>query len=139
MIVPEIGETAEVKLSRQQRRQLERKADKEKTAMVCINRAQYEADLEAAKKEAVDKATLAAIVQTVVMPTLALRDEFGFGRERLLRFARRAIGWFEALEYDGLELEDAKQTLYDETGIWFEDHGDGRLTVHVPEEGDDGM
>lgn len=90
--------------------------------------------VEAIKREATDEATRRMFGAVLALPCLALKDEFGFGRERLLRYLRRALGWFEALENGDIDLDDTCRQLEAETGFSIRDDGRGRLTVHVPDE-----
>lgn len=92
-----------------------------------------DADLDRIKREACDDAVRDAFVLMVALPCLALRDEFGFGRERLVRFATRAVGWLEAVNRGDVEIRDAVDQLREETGIEINDHGDGRLGVWLPD------
>ena len=51
------------------------------------------------------------------MLLVALRDEFGFGKERMKRLGDKFGGMLEALEKCEISDEDIDQTLVDEVGL----------------------
>lgn len=102
------------------------------SATYVLNRAQ----VEQIKREATDEATRRMFAAVLALPCLALRDEFGFGRERLQRYLLRAVGWFESLERGEVDLVETCAQLEAETGLTIRDNGRGGLEVHVPERGE---
>lgn len=64
---------------------------------------------------------------------IALRDTFGFGSDRLQRFAAEAIKRWQLLDHDEIALADEAEALYDETGIRFRsrESPDGGVVLSV--------
>lgn len=52
-----------------------------------------------------------------LLPMLVLRDEFGFGKKRMLQYASKLNQTMEAYNSDVITLEDIHQVLVDEVGI----------------------
>ncbi len=51
------------------------------------------------------------------LPLMALRDEFGFGTERLKRFSDKLLDVYDSFDKGFFTLEDVKKTIYEETGV----------------------
>lgn len=61
--------------------------------------------------------TIANVHKIAVATSLmAIRDEFGFGHDRMKRIVTRMKGYHEAIERGDLSFEDIVETLGDEVG-----------------------
>lgn len=72
------------------------------------------------KQDAIDDATNKAFGAMLGLPLLALRDTFGFGKERLSRFMDDLINKYDSFERGYITLEDLINTAQEETGIKIE-------------------
>ena len=52
-----------------------------------------------------------------VMPMLALRDEFGFGKVRMERYVEKLDSIVQAYNEDRISIRDVAKTLEDEIGV----------------------
>lgn len=73
--------------------------------------------IEALKKDAVEKASEQAFILMLGIPLIVMRDEFGFGKRRLEHIAERMLSHYEAFEQGYVTLDDIKTTIEEETGI----------------------
>ena len=48
---------------------------------------------------------------------MSLRDGFGFGKERLERFATKFFSHYAAYDSDMVEVDDMRQVIFEETGF----------------------
>lgn len=64
-----------------------------------------------------NKAIDAAFTAMLGLPLLALRDVYGFGKERLERFIDNLLEKYDSFREGYITLEDLQQTIKDETGV----------------------
>ena len=69
------------------------------------------------KDQAVDEAVEKAFILMIGIPSLVLRDNFGFGKGRLGTFGDKVLELYEAFNTGVLTLDDINRTIEDETGI----------------------
>ena len=81
----------------------------QKTEMVTISRAELE------RMEM--RWTRRAFTKTLYFSIMALRDGFGFGKERLERFTTKFFSHYLAYTHDYVSLEDMHKAIKDETGF----------------------
>ena len=63
------------------------------------------------------KWTKRAFSMTLYFSIMSLRDGFGFGKERLERFATKFMANYAAYDADYVEIEDMQQVIKEETGF----------------------
>lgn len=68
---------------------------------------------ESGKKESIRT----AVKYSVAVPFLVLRDEFGFGKQRIKRFYENYIKVYESIDEEYLDLDDIIKTIKEETGF----------------------
>ena len=66
---------------------------------------------------AIEKAKMMVLDTVLAMSCMVLRDEFGFGHDRLNRFKERFNKKTECLLDDYASWEDILETIKDETGV----------------------
>lgn len=64
-------------------------------------------------KQAIEQATNFALAA----PMLILRDEFGFGEKRLMKFYEAYVDMYDSIEKGYLDIEDIVDTLREEVNI----------------------
>lgn len=75
--------------------------------------------IEAIKKDAKKEGMNFAFEMMIALPLLVLRDQFGFGKVRLQRFAESLSELTVDMNEDRLDLYDIADTLNEETGLTF--------------------
>lgn len=93
---------------RNQRRQLE-KGDRLYTLKT--------ENIQRMKTEATAKASEQAFLLMFGLPVMVLRDKWGFGKTRLLRFVEQVMELQRDVLDDRLSIEDVHRALEDELGI----------------------
>ena len=63
------------------------------------------------------KWTKRAFSMTLYFSIMSLRDGFGFGKERLERFATKFFSHYAAYDSDMVEVDDMRQVIFEETGF----------------------
>lgn len=61
--------------------------------------------------------TMRAFTMTLYFSIMALRDGFGFGKDRLERFTNKFFTHYRAYDADYVTVEDMQQAIKDETGF----------------------
>lgn len=95
------------------RKQRRSQGIKQKTKTYTLTDVQIRQLKEKARKDAIDT----AFILMLSIPTMALRDKFGFGKTRLERFTDATLDLYTAFNEDYVTLEDLVNTLKEETGI----------------------
>ena len=90
-----------------------RRQGKEKDKVYYLKQSEINAIKEEAVKEAVGK----AFALMYYIPTMVLRDKWGFGKERLGRFADQVTDMYESYDLGYISFEDMCTTIYEETGV----------------------
>ncbi len=98
-------------MNRQQRRSNE-KANKNEFKMTI--KAEEMAKI---RKQAIKIATEQAMVMTLALPLMALRDEFGFGKQRLEKFSSKMYDLIDSYERGYITLQDLHECLREEVGM----------------------
>lgn len=75
--------------------------------------------IENIKKDAKKEGMNFAFEMMIALPLLVLRDQFGFGKVRLQRFAESLSELTVDMNEDRLDLYDIADTLNEETGLTF--------------------
>lgn len=75
--------------------------------------------IETIKKDAKKEGMNFAFEMMVALPLLVLRDQFGFGKVRLQRFAESLSELTVDMNEERLDLYDIADTLSEETGLTF--------------------
>lgn len=119
-------------MNRQQRRRLERK-EKKKTKVYQINKEQLENIRLQFTKEALE----VLFKMEIALPLLALHDQFGFGKKRLLTFMNKYKTLFQAYLDKEITLEEIEQVLEEETGLTFKHNSDGTIELEGIEDEQD--
>lgn len=68
---------------------------------------------EQGRKDAVKQAT----EFSMAVPIMVLRDEFGFGQQRILKFCNKFMELYESIEENYLDIHDIIKTIKEETGV----------------------
>lgn len=63
------------------------------------------------------KALIVATTYSLAVPMMILRDQYGFGRKRLLRFYHDYLDLADSLDRKYLNINDIIKTLNEEVGI----------------------
>ena len=69
------------------------------------------------KRLVANKVAEEVLILTLGLPIMALRDEFGFGRQRLERFMEKTIEIYEDYQNGLFTLQEVKDTIEAETGF----------------------
>ena len=64
-----------------------------------------------------EKAIEKASNYSLAVPMMILRDNFGFGKKRLLEFYNEFLNLYDSVDKDYLDLEDIIKTIKEETGV----------------------
>lgn len=64
-----------------------------------------------------EKAIEKASNYSLAVPMMILRDNFGFGKKRLLEFYNEFLELYDSVDKDYLDLEDIVKTIKEETGV----------------------
>ena len=65
--------------------------------------------------------TRRAFTMTLYFSVMALRDGFGFGKERLERFTNKFFSHYASYDSDMVEVEDMQNAIFEETGFRIQD------------------
>lgn len=68
---------------------------------------------EQGRKDSIEKAT----EFSMAVPIMVLRDEFGFGQQRIMKFAAAFKELYESIDEKYLDLQDILKTIKEETGV----------------------
>lgn len=99
-------------MSRAEERRNKREQEKKKVKY------NYSAEqLEKMMQEEREKACEFAFLYMVHFSILALRDEYGFGKQRLEKFIEKVFENYRSFDKDYVEVKDIRQTILDEVGI----------------------
>ena len=96
-------------MNRQQRRA---NGIKENVSTYTLTDAQIKEIKASAAKEAIEVSVKAMLG----LPLIVLRDDFGFGKQRLERFEDRLIQQFRCFDEGYIDLETLKKVIEQETG-----------------------
>lgn len=99
-------------MNRAERRRQEREKN-QKEAMINLKAG----DVQAIKKDAVNRATLQAFELMIGLPCLVLHDKWGYGKQRIERFVWQCIDMLNAFNDGYLTVEDIHKTLKEECGV----------------------
>lgn len=72
------------------------------------------------KEDVAQKATERAFILMLGIPSMVLRDQFGFGRKRLEKFTDEVFELYDSYDKDYITLDDLIKTIYEETGVKIE-------------------
>lgn len=94
-----------------------KKEKKEKTPIYHVTLADIEnyrrQGYEQGRKDSIEKAT----EFSMAVPIMVLRDEFGFGQQRIIKFAAAFKELYESIDEKYLDLQDILKTIKEETGV----------------------
>ena len=68
---------------------------------------------EQGRKDSIEKAT----EFSMAVPIMVLRDEFGFGQQRIIKFAAAFKELYESIDEKYLDLQDILKTIKEEIGV----------------------
>lgn len=95
---------------------VKKEGKKEKGKVYNIREDQYKAQLKKEYDKGMDDGIKESIVYSMVVSLNALRDEYGFGEKRLIRYIDRVEKIHDCLN-ETVSLEDLRKVLIDEVGI----------------------
>lgn len=75
-----------------------------------------DAQIKEIKASAAKEAIEVAVKAMLGLPLIVLRDDFGFGKQRLERFEDRLIQQFRCFDEGYIDLETLKKVIEQETG-----------------------
>lgn len=94
-----------------------KKEKKEKTPVYQVTLADIEnykrQGYEQGRKDSIEQAT----EFSMAVPIMVLRDEFGFGQQRIIKFAAAFKELYESIDEKYLDLQDILKTIKEETGV----------------------
>ena len=94
-----------------------KKEKKEKTPVYHVTLADIEKyrrqGYKQGRKDSIEKAT----EFSMAVPIMVLRDEFGFGQQRIIKFAAAFKELYESIDEKYLDLQDIIKTIKEETGV----------------------
>ena len=76
-----------------------------------------EDDIERIKQDATNEAMNKAYVLMLGIPSMVLRDKFGYGSVRLERFTDGAFDYYDSFQKGDITLQDCLNCLKEECGI----------------------
>lgn len=80
-----------------------------------------EDDIERIKQDATNEAMNKAFVLMLGIPSMVLRDKFGYGSVRLERFTDGTFDYYDSFQKGNITLQDCLDCLKDECGISIEE------------------
>ena len=90
---------------------------KQKTPLYQVTYKQIENYIEQGYKKGRYDAIKEATELSMAVPMMILRDEFGFGGKRLVKFYEAFIDLYDSIDKKYLDLKDIIKTIKEETGI----------------------
>lgn len=73
------------------------------------------------KRQTIDESVDKLILLMLGLPTLVLKDKWGFGNKRLEKFTDEVLKMYDAYCTGHISLEEIKEVLWIEAGIKLED------------------
>lgn len=79
------------------------------------------------KEDAVKEAVDLALIKTMYISLMVLRDHYGYGKSRLTTFIDHVLDMIDSVNQDYLTIGDMEKVIEQETGVTFRQRDDGRL------------